>query len=539
MVEHRVRIIITQVRLKQALLTVLAGVAWAALGGAQARPLPERVQPHPVASAVGELAAGLARELRQPAPRLDLRLCRAATDLARVLPDDATHPGGSLVAEALALHGIVEPSPDMMLSGFSPGHERELLEGLRKPLREALAKGRWRLLGVGVVPVSATRLRVLVLMLESFIELDPLPRSAPVGEAPIVLRGRLLPPFSRPQVLITTPAGQVERVPGTTDGTRFQATMRCLVRGRYQIEVLGEDRHGSTVLANFPIYCGQEAPRELGAPAGVGGPVVHTAREAEQQLLVLLNADRARFGLPPLVWDERLAQVARNHSLDMRTGGFVGHVSPRTGSARDRVARAQIDTVVLLENVARAYSPQQVQQALMDSPGHRANILDKSVTHAGIGVELVPSPGGPPELWVTQLLMRPMPPFDSDRVQEQTLLRVQALRAQQGLGHLQTDAALSRLAGEIARRVADGQLPAERVGEPAQQALGQFAGRYRLLRTVLAVTNDPGELAPAKSLLDRKVTHIGIGAAPVPRTPEHRAAAIYLVLVLAQGWGQG
>jgi uncharacterized protein YkwD len=87
----------------------------------------------------------------------------------------------------------------------------------------------------------------------------------------------------------------------------------------------------------------------------------------------------------------------------MMAGGFVGHISPRSGDPAARAARAGLQPQVLLENVARAYSVGEAQRGLMQSPGHRKNCLSREASHVGIGLVLGREVGGRRELYVTQL----------------------------------------------------------------------------------------------------------------------------------------
>src|SRR5205807_4183092 len=109
--------------------------------------------------------------------------------------------------------------------------------------------------------------------------------------------------------------------------------------------------------------------------------------------------------------------VARAHSADMLAHGFFGHVSPSTGTTVDRVMRAKIDALVILENVARAATAGEVERGLMNSPGHRANILNKEVTHVGVGIASSDA-GGQRELLVTQLFSKPPEAFTAGTVDE-------------------------------------------------------------------------------------------------------------------------
>jgi uncharacterized protein YkwD len=84
---------------------------------------------------------------------------------------------------------------------------------------------------------------------------------------------------------------------------------------------------------------------------------------------------------------------------------FVAHVSPSTGSAAERVARAGLAPILLLENVGRAYSAEDAESGFMTSPGHRGNILDPRATRIGIGIAVGREINDMVPLLVTQLMM--------------------------------------------------------------------------------------------------------------------------------------
>jgi uncharacterized protein YkwD len=344
---------------------------------------------------VQEVAAALGREL----PRRDARLDAACRLLARTLPDQGVTPF-DLVEFAVQHAGILEPPPHLLIATVPDEALPAFEADLRIRVPGVLRAGRYRRLGVGSAPGDAGR-RIVIAFQESFVETDPIPRALPPGGA-TPLRGRVLPPFTGPHLLVTRPDGSVARLPGVGDATAFSARFTCGANGRYQVEVTADDAHGATVLANFPIFCGVPVPTRTVVASGEDNGVVD-AVAAEGRLLELLNADRRRAGLPPLRWDGRLARVARSHSRDMMDGGFVGHVSARTGDPATRVARAGLRFDLVLENVARAYSLGEAQRGLMQSPGHRRNCLSPEVTHVGIGVVLGREVGGRREVYVTQL----------------------------------------------------------------------------------------------------------------------------------------
>jgi uncharacterized protein YkwD len=115
-------------------------------------------------------------------------------------------------------------------------------------------------------------------------------------------------------------------------------------------------------------------------------------------VLALVNQERAAAGCAPVAADAALAGVARAHSADMRDRGYFSHTTPEGLDPFDR-ARAAGVGYARAENIARGQAdPAAVMDAWMNSPGHRANVLDCSLTKLGIGV--AEGAGGP---WWTQL----------------------------------------------------------------------------------------------------------------------------------------
>ena len=117
-----------------------------------------------------------------------------------------------------------------------------------------------------------------------------------------------------------------------------------------------------------------------------------------------MNRDRARAGLPALMVDPRLTAIARAHSQDMADHDFVGHVSPRTGTAMDRVRRAGLRPELVLENVGRAYGASEAESGFLASPGHRGNLLDPHARRLGVGVVFGREVTGTRPMFVTQLM---------------------------------------------------------------------------------------------------------------------------------------
>ena len=127
--------------------------------------------------------------------------------------------------------------------------------------------------------------------------------------------------------------------------------------------------------------------------------------QAEAQMVALVNEERANAGLPALVVDPRLVPVARQHSEEMFRLKYFGHQSPVKGSPFDRLEAAGIRYSRAGENLAYAQSVAVAHRGLMQSEGHRENILRPEFTRIGIGVVSA----GPYGKMFTQMFLTPPP----------------------------------------------------------------------------------------------------------------------------------
>lgn len=108
--------------------------------------------------------------------------------------------------------------------------------------------------------------------------------------------------------------------------------------------------------------------------------------DLEAKMLELVNEERVKEGLQPLLPDAELTNVARAHSQDMFSKGYFAHVSPDGITPADRIRAAGIKYLITGENLALGPTLRICHTGLMNSPGHRANILHKSYGRVGIGV---------------------------------------------------------------------------------------------------------------------------------------------------------
>jgi uncharacterized protein YkwD len=124
-----------------------------------------------------------------------------------------------------------------------------------------------------------------------------------------------------------------------------------------------------------------DKPIDLTIPVGT----LSIDESAERELFRLANEERVKRGLNALAWDEELADVGRLHSKDMWRRQFFAHVNPDGLDPFDRMDAAKASYLVAGENLALAPTTPVAHKGLMDSPGHRENILRSEYGRLGIG----------------------------------------------------------------------------------------------------------------------------------------------------------
>jgi len=354
----------------------------------------------PLRDGIVDDARVTAQRAGRPPPVADARLDWAMTDLARHLHGDEL-PALEAVAFLLSHYGLSEPSPHFFFARASGGSDAEIRARAQEQFAAALHAGDIGRIGVGIDHAGSEVYVVAAFQETPIVWRSPISRRVRSGGSARVA-ARIDAAYRDPALVITSPDGRVDEAP-PVHGRDLSSEVHCAVDGRYQIEIVASGAVGPTVLANFPVYCGVSPPLiwrgGVAMRQGSADPVV-----AEQELLALVNRDRAGAGLPPVTADARLAAIARAHCHDMIDHDFVGHLSPRTGAAMDRVRRAGLRPDIVFENVGRAYSPDEAESGFLGSPGHRSNLLDPRARRIGIGVVFGPEVTGTRPLFVTQLL---------------------------------------------------------------------------------------------------------------------------------------
>lgn len=132
-------------------------------------------------------------------------------------------------------------------------------------------------------------------------------------------------------------------------------------------------------------------------------PSIDDVKAQENEVIRLVNAQRAQNGLPALKTNWQLSRVARYKSQDMVDKGYFSHTSPTYGSPFRMMESFGIKYTAAGENIAMGQrTASEVMNAWMNSPGHRNNILSPSFNQIGVG--LAKGPNG--RLYWTQMFIK-------------------------------------------------------------------------------------------------------------------------------------
>lgn len=113
---------------------------------------------------------------------------------------------------------------------------------------------------------------------------------------------------------------------------------------------------------------------------------VYERPDLEYEMFLLINEERRKRGIALLKIDEKMKQVARAHSTDMFHRGYFAHVTPEGLNPFQRMKQANITYKKAGENLALAKTLEEAHSGLMNSPSHRAAILNPHFKRVGIGI---------------------------------------------------------------------------------------------------------------------------------------------------------
>ncbi len=194
--------------------------------------------------------------------------------------------------------------------------------------------------------------------------------------------------------------GDIAGVPLLTDCSETRFTSRRTASGDLQAATKNVSQHGETAVLSLTAI-GEDSP-----------DTTASITSEESQLADLLNADRSREGLAPVVIDPLLCKIAREHSQDMFERKYFDHYAPGSGPSSPteryvaalghRPAYAMVGENIYYRSMTDVptETATQAEKAFINSPGHRANIMQPKFNRVGIGFYRANG-----RFWVTQLFL--------------------------------------------------------------------------------------------------------------------------------------
>ena len=377
----------------------------------------------------------------------------------------------------------------------------------------------------GIVAGNGRDIAVVLGALE--LTLDDIPRELAPGST-LRVKGELSNRYQTAAVFSTTPDGKVSELPMKARVIDTSVAFRDA--GVHKLEIMGYGAQGPKVLVNVPIYVG--VSDEGGTETEVVVDPNLTAEKAEAILLELLNQEREKNGVPKAVPDEELRVIALAHSHDMAENHFASHISPTTGSPDDRKVKAGLRVTQIAECIGGRGTPEETHRGLLDSPSHRAAMLDPRFGHVGIGVAFEVTGTGR-RLMATLYFARRPPPGDAALGPAELIEIIQGQRKAKKLPALNVDPVLSGAAQTAHKAFTSGSAKTSReVLAIAQRELTASRNRTGVARASCLVyfeIHDRYQIEDDERLKRADMRSIGIATAPITRDGERELAVIMIV----------
>jgi len=369
--------------------------------------------------------------------------------------------------------------------------------------------------------LSKPTFRVVLVLGDEPVALDPLPRRLALGQR-AKLAGQLQGPLENPKVVLSDAKGETS-APPQAPGKAFEAELRCGDRpGTIRVEISAEQGGARRVVASFPVACGTDLATTVPVtaaqwPSDVAGQ--------EKKVLAIINAERTGAGLPALAWDEAVAGVARSLSEGLSDESRRGTAA---GSVVEQLQKAGVPSPLLLVNPAQGRTVDDAQERLLTSPGHRANLMNPEVNHAGVGVTTVTEKSGATTTYLAELFVKVLPAVDLGEVRQQLLAAIAERRAEAKVASIPVDPALQEVAQKYALEMAaaKGTLPEER----DTQLLDSLRKTYKGVNMLAGASAAPLEFAKDRKVLASGKA-LGVGLAQGDHPSLGRNATFVVILV--------
>ncbi|WP_332689243.1 CAP domain-containing protein [Halalkalibacter lacteus] len=154
----------------------------------------------------------------------------------------------------------------------------------------------------------------------------------------------------------------------------------------YQSYQSGQDTKQTVVTEEKAVPVERETRSTQQVPSQQESQNVEGVTQEEQQMIDLVNQEREQKGLRPLSINLELTEVARAKAQDMIDNNYFAHQSPTYGSPFEMLTQFGVEYRTAGENLAGNQTVEAAHQELMNSEGHRANILNGDYQEVGIGI---------------------------------------------------------------------------------------------------------------------------------------------------------
>lgn len=439
-----------------------------------------------------------------PAAKPDGRLCAAAESLLGW--DRKEPPDESIVRFVSWYFGLPQAIPRVTITPVPTEDPKNISPMLVDPIATYAQSATQPRYGVATQRLRKDSTKVVILMQDLAVNLEPVPKRLELNsQAP--LKGQLTGKYSNPKVLISTVTGQLEK-PAVPPGSKaFSGSLRCGERpGRIQVEIHGEEQETESIVANFPVTCGEAPPNSVPMPPEQAS--AEPARD-EKKVFEMINAERSSAGLKPIVWDDAVAGVARSVSQSLQSSSSIDIIGA--------LAKADIASPVVVQNPGRARSAEEAQVRFSFSPTHRANYMNPEITNGGVGA--VPGgndPSGRPTVYVTELFVKELPPINTAEVREKLREAIARKRKDARAAPMKSDPLLEDVAQKYAQALAEAK------GSPSKAHLDEILAPlrrpFRTVNIIAGAKNDPLEFAEEPGIVgNAKVYGLGVaqGGHPV------------------------
>ncbi len=454
-------------------------------------------------------------------------LSRAARELAfqgAVLGDS---PSQEVLGFILASSGAPEMSVAQTVVLAHGGNSKDMDSAIQSALKHAPSGPGELRIGVGEAATEGGSFdrRLVVVAARRDFWLRPTPRLAKAGSLWRV-EGQAPRGFSDAHASVLYPDNRIEVFAVEMHGQSFEVEVPVGDSpGTVRLSIDGKGNEGPGKLLQLSVEVGETLQTEIQRHEQ-DAEMFSDRSEAEKYAFDLVNVDRAALGLPALLWDARLSDIARNHSEEMRDEGYFAHLSPTTGLAGDRLREAGYRASAHGENLAYNATLAEAQASLMESVGHRRNLVSEEMSHVGIG--LAANQKGTGGSWhLTQLFAKKVLPFDSEEFSVAFVERINAQREQIGEARLEVHEALM----EVARDGCDAASLENLEDLPSTVASAASTLAKAKVSVSVNVFYDAENLQPNTASLDSSYTKIALA---FRRESEDLHGKTYLVLILSE-----